>query len=65
LADYIGPHKIMWGIDYPRADGFFPGAPQIRKWLELLSAEARHQVPGDGVLQPELAAACRGRKVAF
>jgi len=27
LADYIGPHKIMWATDYPHSDGFFPGAP--------------------------------------
>jgi hypothetical protein len=25
LADYIGPHKIMWATDYPHS-GFFPGA---------------------------------------
>ncbi len=29
LADYIGPHKTMWAIDYPRSDGFFPGAPAM------------------------------------
>jgi hypothetical protein len=27
LADYIGPHKIMWATDYPHSAGFFPGAP--------------------------------------
>ena len=27
LADYIGPHKILWATDYPHPDGFFPGAP--------------------------------------
>ena len=26
LADYIGPHKILWATDYPHRDGFFPGA---------------------------------------
>ena len=26
LADYIGPHKIVWATDYPHSDGFFPGA---------------------------------------
>jgi hypothetical protein len=26
LADYIGPHKIMWATDYPHSDGFFTGA---------------------------------------
>jgi uncharacterized protein len=29
LADYIGPHKIMWATDYPHSDGFFPGVPQM------------------------------------
>ena len=29
LADYIGPHKIMWATDYPHPDGFFPGAPDM------------------------------------
>ena len=28
LADYIGPHKILWATDYPHPDGFFPGAPE-------------------------------------
>jgi predicted TIM-barrel fold metal-dependent hydrolase len=23
LANYIGPHKIMWATDYPHQDGFF------------------------------------------
>jgi uncharacterized protein len=26
LAEYIGPHKILWATDYPHRDGFFPGA---------------------------------------
>ena len=29
LADYIGPHKILWATDYPHPDGFFPGAPEM------------------------------------
>ncbi len=29
LAEYIGPHKILWATDYPHPDGFFPGAPQM------------------------------------
>ena len=38
LADYIGPHKIMWATDYPHQDGFFLGAPQmIRDRLGPLS----------------------------
>jgi hypothetical protein len=24
LANYIGPHEIMWAADYPHKDGFFP-----------------------------------------
>lgn len=32
LADYVGPHKVMWATDYPHPDGFFPGAPaMVRK----------------------------------
>ena len=38
LADYIGPHKIMWATDYPHPDGFFPGAPDmVRERLKGLS----------------------------
>ena len=45
LADYIGPHEIMWATDHPHQNGFLPGAPQvIRDRLEPLSVEARHQV---------------------
>jgi predicted TIM-barrel fold metal-dependent hydrolase len=47
LADYIGPHKIMWASDYPHRDGFFPGAPQmLRDRLGRLSP--RGQAPGYG-----------------
>jgi predicted TIM-barrel fold metal-dependent hydrolase len=49
LADYIGPHKILWATDYPHPDGFFPGAPDmVRKNLEGLSAETRQQVMAGG-----------------
>jgi predicted TIM-barrel fold metal-dependent hydrolase len=49
LADYIGPHKIMWATDYPHPDGFFPGAPEmVKKQLEGLSDETRRQVMGGG-----------------
>ena len=49
LADYIGPHKILWATDYPHPDGFFPGAPDmVRKNLEGLSAETVRQVMGGG-----------------
>jgi hypothetical protein len=64
LANYIGPHKIMWATDYPHSDGFFPGAPQmIGERIGLLSPEARHQVNGRGrygVLQSELTAGLAG-----
>jgi predicted TIM-barrel fold metal-dependent hydrolase len=51
LADYIGPHKIMWATDYPHPDGFFPGAPDmVRKQLKGLSAETQHQVMAGGAL---------------
>src|SRR5213079_3230516 len=51
LADYIGPHKIMWATDYPHSDGFFPGAPQmLRERLGTLSPEAKHQVLAGGAL---------------
>jgi predicted TIM-barrel fold metal-dependent hydrolase len=51
LADYIGPHKIMWATDYPHPDGFFPGAPKmIAKQLEGLSAETKHQVMAGGAM---------------
>jgi uncharacterized protein len=51
LADYIGPQKIMWATDYPHPDGFFPGAPDmVKKQLEGLSAETRHQVMAGGAM---------------
>ena len=58
LADYIGPHKIMWATDYPHRDGFFPGAPEMMQ-ERLEGPVARDPAPGhgrrrDGVLRPEL-----------
>ena len=51
LADYIGPHKILWATDYPHPDGFFPGAPRmVLDRLEGLSAETRHQVMAGGAM---------------
>jgi predicted TIM-barrel fold metal-dependent hydrolase len=51
LADYIGPHKIMWATDYPHPDGFFPGAPKmVEKQLEGLSAETKRQVMAGGAM---------------
>ena len=47
LADYIGPHKILWATDYPHPDGFFPGAPKmIMDRME--GSLARDQAPGHG-----------------
>jgi hypothetical protein len=75
LADYIGPHKIMWATDYPRSDGFFLGTPQmIGKQLEPSSPEARHQVLAGGATGftgcissnlPEVAKRKRLRKTPF
>ena len=51
LANYIGPHKIMWATDYPHQDGFFPGAPQmIRDRPAPLSPDAKHQVMAGGAI---------------
>ena len=51
LANYIGPHKILWATDYPHSDGFFPGAPKmLSERLGSLSPEAKHQVLGGGAL---------------
>ncbi|HLY45982.1 MAG TPA: amidohydrolase family protein [Stellaceae bacterium] len=51
LADYVGPHKIMWATDYPHPDGFFPGAPDmVRKQLVGLSPETQHQVMAGGAM---------------
>jgi predicted TIM-barrel fold metal-dependent hydrolase len=42
LADYIGPNKIMWATDYPHADGFFPGAPDmVRERINGTSPETQ------------------------
>jgi predicted TIM-barrel fold metal-dependent hydrolase len=52
LADYIGPHKILWATDYPHRDGFFPGAPQMMKErLKRLSPETQRQVMAGGAMQ--------------
>jgi uncharacterized protein len=49
LADYIGPHKILWATDYPHPDGFFPGAPEmVRQKLTGLSENTRQQVMAGG-----------------
>ena len=51
LADYIGPHKILWATDYPHRDGFFPGAPDmIRQRMKGLSPETQHKVMAGGAM---------------
>jgi len=51
LADYIGPHKILWATDYPHRDGFFPGAlDMVRQRLEGTSPETQHQVLAGGAM---------------
>jgi uncharacterized protein len=49
LADYIGPHKVLWATDYPHPDGFFPGAPRMMlDRLEGVSPETKHGVMAGG-----------------
>ena len=51
LADYIGPHKILWATDYPHRDGFFPGAPKMMlDRLADVSPETRRQVMAGGAM---------------
>ena len=51
LAEYIGPHKILWATDYPHRDGFFPGAPQmIKDRMAGASPEVQHQVLAGGAM---------------
>src|SRR6266496_2436087 len=51
LADYIGPHKILWATDYPHPDGFFPGAPKMMMdRLEGVSPETKHGVMAGGAM---------------
>src|SRR5467141_1048415 len=48
LADFIGPHKILWATDYPHPDGFFPGAPKLIADRPELSAETKRQILAGG-----------------
>jgi hypothetical protein len=51
LADYIGPHKILWATDYPHRDGFFPGAPDmVRERMKGLSPDTQHQIMAGGAM---------------
>ena len=48
LAEYIGPHKILWATDYPHPDGFFPGAPQMIRDRSELSEATRREILAGG-----------------
>ena len=48
LADYIGPHKILWATDYPHPDGFFPGAPALIAGRPELSDATKREILGGG-----------------
>src|SRR3989442_538948 len=48
LADYIGPHKILWATDYPHPDGFFPGAPKLIADRPELSAQTKREILAGG-----------------
>ena len=48
LAEYIGPHKILWATDYPHSDGFFPGAPQMIASRTDLSEETKRMILSEG-----------------
>jgi uncharacterized protein len=48
LADYIGPHKILWATDYPHPDGFFPGAPKLIADRPGLSAATKREILAGG-----------------
>jgi hypothetical protein len=51
LADYIGPHKILWATDYPHSDGFFPGAPKMMMDRPRRSVpETKHGVMAGGAM---------------
>ncbi len=51
LADYIGPHKILWATDYPHPDGFFPGAPAMIANRPGLSDETKRLILAEGARQ--------------
>ena len=50
LADYIGPHKILWATDYPHPDGFFPGAPKMIADRPGLSASTKRAILAGGAM---------------
>jgi uncharacterized protein len=51
LADYIGPHKILWATDYPHADGFFPGAPAMIAKRTALSETTKREILAGGAMR--------------
>lgn len=51
LAEYIGPHKILWATDYPHRDGFFPGAPEmLKERMKSLSPEVQRKIMAGGAM---------------
>lgn len=51
LAEYLGPHKILWATDYPHPDGFFPGAPAMIANRPGLSATTKHEILAGGAMR--------------
>jgi len=64
LADYIGPHKILWATDYPHADGFPPRRPSADRRADGALREEPERDPGrcrDAVLRPGVRTPRAGR----
>ncbi len=49
LADYIGPHKILWATDFPHLDGYI-GAPQMIRQMPRLSEENKRRILFEGAM---------------
>ena len=62
LAEYIGPHKILWATDYPHPDGFFPGAPQMISGRPELSDGGKRETIGGGVKRFTASRSARSRE---
>ncbi len=50
LADYIGPHKILWAVDYPHIDGF-PGAPSMIAGMPGLSDKTKRTILSEAAIE--------------
>jgi len=50
LAEFIGPHKILWATDYPHPDGFFPGAPAMIANRPALSPATKRAILAGGAM---------------